>query len=69
MSFRGMEDCRLKVAMYVRVGNKDQVMDTDRKEGIEVDKQAIGFVYDSLGREEHFEEKSGRYTNIAVIWD
>lgn len=27
MSFRGMEDCRLKVAMYVRVGNKDQVMD------------------------------------------
>ena len=47
----------MKVAMYMRVGNKDQVMDTDKKEGTEVDKQAIGFVYESLGREENFEEQ------------
>lgn len=47
----------MKAAMYMRVGNKDQLMDTDRKEGTEVDKQAIGFVYDSLERKEHFEEQ------------
>lgn len=48
----------MKAAMYMRVGNKDQLMDADsRKEGTEMDKQAIGFVYDSLGKKEHFEEQ------------
>ena len=57
MSFSGMEDCRLKVAMYMSVGNKDQVMDTDKKEGAEVEKKAVGFVYDSLGVKEHLKEQ------------
>ena len=41
----------MKAAFYMRVGNADQLMDENSR------KQAIGFVYDSLGRKEYLEEQ------------